>query len=56
MRVQDRDCFMVDGQKYSEAETADAAVIAGILNSRGASANLSSMYQGQVVDVLEHER
>jgi len=46
MRVQDRDCFMVDGLKYSEAETADAAVIAGILNSRGASANLSTYVSG----------
>ena len=32
MRVQERDCLMIDGYKYSEAETTDAAVIAGIIS------------------------
>ena len=46
MRVQDRDCFMVDGLKYTETSTTDAAVIAGILTSRGASSNLNTYVSG----------
>ena len=46
MRVQDRDCQMIDGYKYSEAETTDAAVIAGIISNRGASSNLTQYVKG----------
>ena len=46
MRVQERDCMMVDGTKYSEAETTDAAVIAGIISGRGASSNLNQVVSG----------
>ena len=46
MRVQDRDCLMIDGYKYSEAETTDAAVIAGIISGRGASSNLTEYVKG----------
>ena len=34
MRVQDRDCKMIDGYSYSEASAADAAVVAFIINQR----------------------
>ena len=46
MRVQDRDCKMIDGLVYSEAETTDAAVIAGVLTARGASSSLSTYVSG----------
>ena len=46
MRVQERDCLMIDGLKYSEAETTDAAVIAGIISGRSASANLNTYVSG----------
>jgi len=46
MRVQDRDCLMIDGVKYTEAETVDAAVIAGVIASRGASSNLTQYISG----------
>jgi len=46
MRVQERDCLMIDGLKYSEAETDDAAVIAGIITARGASSNLTQYVSG----------
>ena len=34
MRVQDRDCKMIDGYSYSEASAADAAVVAFVINQR----------------------
>jgi hypothetical protein len=46
MRVQERDCLMIDGYKYTEAETTDAAVIAGVIQSRGASSNLNQLVSG----------
>jgi|MDSW01.2.fsa_nt_gb hypothetical protein len=46
MRVQERDCLMIDGLKYSEAETVDAAVIAGVIAGRGASSNLTQYVSG----------
>ena len=46
MRVQERDCKMIDGYKYSEASTTDAAVIAGVIANRGASSNLTNSISG----------
>ncbi len=46
IRVQERDCLMVDGYKYSEAEATDAAVLAGIIASRGESSDLTTYVKG----------
>ena len=34
MRVQERDCKMIDGYSYTEAEATDAAVVSFIINQR----------------------